>query len=142
METVKSIIYLKSWAKIDSIETAEFIRDHKNAWAPNDFINIKAMLFLSSWEMKVCNTDIIRWEIVWVIDLENGILQEIPQPPQPEEAKLPEWVELEPRQKMTRDEMDKIYEDRTWKKPHHKKSNKQVRELLNSLPEDIDADNL
>lgn len=135
MEQVKSIIYLKSWARIDSIETAEFIRDSKNAWAPSELMQYRAMLFLQSWEMKVCNTDTVKWEIITVIDLENGILQEMPTPPEPE-------IELEPRQKMTREEMVKIYFDRTWKKPHHLKSNKQVRELLNSLPEDIDADNL
>lgn len=131
MET-KTIIYLKSWARIDAINTAEQIRDLRNGWAPNEFVSITALFFLQTGEQKVCKMDIIRGEINWVVDFEHW---ELIMPPQPE-------IELEPRQKMTREEMVKIYFDRTWKKPHHLKSNKQVWELLNSLPEDIDADNL
>ena len=141
----KSIIYLKSGQLLDCIDTAETITNSSIAWVATWWVSVNLRMWLRTGELKICKMNLVRSDISWIVDFENWelIMPPVPELPEmPEEVKLPEGVELEPRQKMTREEMDRIFEDRTWKKPHHKKSNKQVRELLNSLPEDIDATEL
>ena len=149
---MRNQIFLKSWLIIETTMTANQVNDLITVWWPNDLVTV-LIIMTDRWtgDVHKAGLSVKRWDIVWVVDIDWWEIVSWPGSLKQEDidAIVAEMTEkkldeagLEPRQKMTREELDKIYLDRTWKKPHHKKSNKQVRELLNSLPEDIDVEDL